>query len=173
MNKAFVKEDDGNEGALPLPEMPAGVRNYITPTGYRRLQQDLQHLLDAAGRSADIEQRIRYLRGRLETAEVVDASMHAGSDRVYFGATVRYRDDHQGAAGAERTVTIVGLDETDPACARISWLSPVAQALLGAQAGDEVVLESADGPAVLHVVAVHYPTRPGGAAPGPDAGERS
>jgi transcription elongation factor GreB len=161
MNKAFVKEDDSEE-LLHMPDMPVGVRNYITPAGYRALQRALHDLLraaEAAGeqergeRPAEIDTRIQYLRTRLESAEVVDASVHAGIDRIYFGATVVYRD----GAGDEHTVTIVGLDELDPAQGRISWLSPVAQALLGAQSGDDVDLAWPAGPETLHIQSVHYP----------------
>lgn len=181
MNKAFVKE--GSEDSLSLlPEMPVGVRNYITPDGYRRLQHELQQLtqqLMAAARrelaqdeptdqhgsvtppSSDnmghalreLEQRIDYLRSRLETAEIVDPGMHHGQQQIFFGATVVY----QNAAAESQTVTIVGLDELDPSNGKISWLSPVAQALLKAHEGDSVAFDSPAGIEELRILSVQYP----------------
>ncbi|HTH45657.1 MAG TPA: GreA/GreB family elongation factor [Oxalicibacterium sp.] len=155
MNKAFVKEDDSEE-ISPLPEMPADIRNYVTPAGYQAMQQALRSLEQqspATPRSPNIEQRIQYLRGRLETMEIVDASVHAGSERIYFGATVTYQD----AAQDEHTVTLVGIDEADAAHGRISWLSPVAQALLGAYEGDSVELLGVDDSVELSITDVRYP----------------
>ncbi|ABR90284.1 transcription elongation factor GreB [Janthinobacterium sp. Marseille] len=172
MNKAFVKETNDDD-VLPLvPEMPVGVRNYITPDGYRHLQQELQQLLDVARPAAmqmdaadtamasaqeaslrEIEQRIHYLQTRVESAEVVDASVHADGDRIFFGASV----DYENTAGETHTATIVGLDELDPAQGRISWLSPLAQSLLGAEEGDTVLLQTPAGPEELHVLTVRYP----------------
>lgn len=171
MNKAFVKET--NDDALPLmPEMPVGVRNYITPDGYRKLQQERKELLDVMRPAAlqsvsgddnivavqenslrEIDQRIHYLQTRIESAEIVDASVHDDSDRIFFGATVDYAD----AGGEQHEVSIVGLDELDPAHGRISWLSPLAQVLLGASVDDVVTLESPAGTEELQVLAVRYP----------------
>jgi transcription elongation factor GreB len=174
VNKAFVKEM-GEEDALVLtPEMPAGVKNYITPAGYRRLEDELRQLLDArslqsGAQPADPEaampekpleaegdqrshdQRIHYLQARLETAEVVDPEMHVGSDRIFFGATVTYEHED-----GQQTVTIVGLDELDPARGLISWLSPVAQTLLKASTGDVVILDSPAGDQELTILDVQY-----------------
>ncbi len=173
MNKAFVRESD-DEPLSTLPEMPSGVRNYITPIGYRHMQTELQHLLESlriataiedGERATDllasssemqvreIEQRIHYLQTRLETAEIVYPSVHAGEQQIFFGATVTYRHEH----GEQHTVTIVGLDELDPANGKISWLSPVAQALLKAVEGDSVILEGPSGDEELHVLTVLYP----------------
>lgn len=176
MNKAFVKE--GTEESLsPLPEMPVGVRNYITPQGYRSLQDELHRLhdlslgesqadaADAEGATGlqpaedrdqnmrEREQRIQYLNTRLETAEIVDPSVHYGNDQIFFGASVEY----QNAAAERHQVTIVGLDELDPSNGKISWLSPVAQALLKACEGDTVVVESPAGNEKLHILNVRYP----------------
>ena len=179
MNKAFTKETSEDEGLSLQPEMPFGVRNYITPAGYQHLQVELLQLLDVArpralqGDSADdlgtadlqasgdqhqlllreIDQRIHYLQTRLETAEVVDPGVHAGGEQIFFGATVTYQNE----AGERQTVTIVGLDEIDPAQGRISWLSPVADTLLGASEGDTVLLESPAGDENLEILAVRYP----------------
>jgi transcription elongation factor GreB len=174
MNKAFVKETNDDDAVSPIPEMPVGVRNYITPDGYHKLQTELQYLLDVARPAAmqadtgntgmesaqevtlrEIDLRIHYLQTRLETAEIVDASVHADSEQIFFGATV----DYENAAGERHQVTIVGLDELDPAQGRISWLSPLAQCLLGAHEGDAVALETPAGHEELQVLTVHYPRR--------------
>ena len=155
MNKAFVKEDDSEE-LPPLPDMPEGVRNYVTPAGHQAMLETLRSLerqSPGTARPRDVEQRIQYLRGRLETMEIVDASVHAGSERIYFGATVTYQDPAQD----EHTVTLVGFDEADAAQGRISWLSPVAQALLGAYEGDSVEVAGVDGPMELIITDVRYP----------------
>ncbi|HWT72281.1 MAG TPA: GreA/GreB family elongation factor [Oxalicibacterium sp.] len=155
MNKAFVKEDDSDE-LPPLPDMPEGVRNYVTPAGHQAMRdalRDLELQSPATARTREIEQRIQYLRSRLETMEIVDASVHAGSERIYFGATVTYQDTAQD----EHTVTLVGIDEADAAQGRISWLSPVAQALLGAYEGDSVELTGVDASAELTITDVRYP----------------
>jgi transcription elongation factor GreB len=190
MNKAFVKEptgdEDGDDDAGGLPPLPAGTRNYITPAGYRRLRAELMQLLDVerpkvvetvswAAKNGDrsengdylygkkrlreIDRRIRFLTKRLDIAEVADPSAHHGRDQVFFGATVTYANE----AGEERTVTIKGIDEADALAGEVSWIAPVARALLKAREGDEVQLLTPAGPQRLEVVAVRYP------APG-DAG---
>lgn len=162
MNKAFVKESGDDDAPVPMPEMPAGVRNYMTPAGHRRLAEELKKLLaghlaqDHDGSDGDArprDQRIQYLQTRLETAEIVDPALHAGSERVFFGATVTY--EH--VDGECQTVTIVGLDELDPAHGLISWLSPVAQALLNTSVGDVVLLEGPAEEEELTVLDVRYP----------------
>jgi transcription elongation factor GreB len=175
MNKAFTKEESEDEGLSLQPDMPYGVRNYITPAGYQHLQNELLQLLDVARPRAlqadtadnpdaesagsqpqptlrEIEQRIHYLQTRLETAEVVDPAIHAGEEQIFFGAIVTYQNE----SAEQQTVTIVGLDEIDPAHGRISWLSPVARALLGACEGDTVLLESPAGDENLEILAVRY-----------------
>ncbi|WP_293775950.1 GreA/GreB family elongation factor [uncultured Oxalicibacterium sp.] len=161
MNKAFVKEGGDDDSVIPLPTMPSGVRNYITPQGFRQLQHEASALL---GQTADTqaepaaererEQRIHYLQTRLETAQVVDPTIHDDGDPVRFGATVTFAYE----SGEQETVTIVGLDELDPAHGRISWLSPIAQALLNAEEGDYVQLETPGGEQELLIVAVRYPS---------------
>jgi len=104
-------------------------------------------------RLREIDRRIRFLTRRLDRAEVVDASVHQGSDQVFFGATVSYlRDD-----GETTTVTILGIDEADSAQGQVSWVSPVAQALLKARVGDEVKLRTPAGLQWLEVLSVRYP----------------
>ena len=181
MSKAFTKESDQDEGdELPSPPPVPGGKNYITRAGYDRLRAELFTLIDderpkiveivhwAASngdrsengdylygkkRLREIDRRIRFLTKRLEIAEVVDPSQHAGSDQVFFGATVTYLDDE----GVERTITIMGIDEADSRESQVSWISPVARALLKARVGDEVQLPTPGGVRHLEVVEVRYP----------------
>lgn len=185
MNKAFVREDaasadGGDEDAPGLPPLPAGARNYLTPQGWRRLREELMALLDVerpktvevvswAAKNGDrsengdylygkkrlreIDRRIRFLTRRLDIAEVADPSVHHGRDQVFFGATVTYAN----AAGEERTVTIKGIDEADSLQGEVSWISPIARALLKAREGDEVQLVSPGGVEKIEIVAVRYP----------------
>ena len=183
MSKAFTKEPDGDEGEdelglEPAVEPPGGVKNYITPAGYRRLVQELDGLwtverpklvetiawaasngdrsengdyIYGKRRLREIDRRIRFLSKRLDIAEVVDNS-GKDHDCVYFGATVSVADEE----GEERTVTIVGTDEFDPSCGRVSWISPIAKALLRARVGDVITLETPRGVATLEVVDLRY-----------------
>jgi len=181
MSKAFTKEDAEVEDDLPdEPEaaLPAGAKNYITPAGFRRLQDEAKHLHSverpkivevvawAAGngdrsengdyiygkkRLREIDRRLRFLSKRLEVAEVVDPTRQQHLDRIFFGATVTYDQ-----SGAERTVTIVGIDETDAENGRVSWLSPLARALMKAQEGDVVSLRSPAGVEQIEVLEIRY-----------------
>jgi len=184
MNKAFTKESDGDaddDDAPPgLPPLPPGTRNYLTPAGYQRLRAELMTLLDderpkivevvswaakngdrsengdylyGKKRLREIDRRIRFLTKRLDIAEVADPSVHHGSDQVFFGATVTYAT----AAGLERTVTIKGIDEADSLHGEVSWVAPIARALLKAREGDEVPLVTPHGVERIEVVAVRYP----------------
>lgn len=181
MNKAFVKEsDDDDDPDVAAPAIPAGTKNYMTPEGHRRLKDELLHLIDvdrpevvrvvswAASngdrsengdyiygkrRLREIDRRIRFLTKRLDLAEVVDPSVHHGSDQIFFGATITYEN----RAGEEHTVTIVGIDELDPLNGRISWISPVARALTKAREGDSVVLNTPAGGDELTIISVSYP----------------
>ena len=173
MNKAFVREsDDESEdetGFDAAPGLPPGTRNYMTPGGYARIRDELDHLLHterptvvetvqwAASngdrsengdylygkkRLREIDRRVRFLTKRLDLAEVVDpAARKEGTDQVFFGATVTIRevDDE---AGETQTYQIVGVDETDFSRHRISWISPLARALLKAREGDTVRFQS-------------------------------
>jgi transcription elongation factor GreB len=158
--------------------MSEEVKNYITPGGYRRLQDELARLWKverppvvatvtwAAGngdrsenadyiygkrRLREIDRRIRYLSKSLDRAVVVDNAGKAHS-RVYFGATVTILDE----SGAERDVTIVGVDELDSGDTRVSWRSPLARALLRAEVGDTVTLSAPRGSKRLDIIAVRY-----------------
>ncbi|WP_326539135.1 transcription elongation factor GreB [Pseudorhodoferax sp.] len=182
MSKAFTKESDSgdDEDELALPALPAGGKNYITPQGYARLRSELLELIDnerpkvvevvhwAASngdrsengdylygkkRLREIDRRIRFLTRRLEIAEVTDPSVHHGSDQVFFGATVTYAD----AEGAEQTITIRGIDEADSAAGEVSWVAPIARALLRTRVGDEVRLPTPAGVRDLEVLEVRYP----------------
>ena len=181
MSKAFTRESD-SDGDDELPEsapLPTGV-NYITRAGYDRLRGELLGLIDderpriveivhwAASngdrsengdylygkkRLREIDRRIRFLTRRLEIAEVVDTALHHGGDQVFFGATVTYADEE----GKETTVTILGVDEAESARHEISWVSPVARALLKARVGDVVRLVVPGGSQELEVLSVSYP----------------
>ncbi len=186
MSKAFTRETDpADEDADDLPGLPpiAGGKNYITPVGYARLRSELLTLIDEerpkvveavhwAARNGDrsengdylygkkrlreIDRRIRFLTKRLEIAQITDPSAHHGSDQVFFGATVTYADD----AGNERSLTIKGIDEADSAAGEVSWIAPIARALLKTRVGDSVRLLTPAGLQMLEVVAVNYPKRP-------------
>jgi transcription elongation factor GreB len=182
MNKAFTKESDADDDdGAALPEIPAGTKNYITPQGYARLRAELLELIDverpkvvdvvhwAASngdrsengdyiygkkRLREIDRRIRFLTKRLEIAEVADPAVHHGNDQVFFGATVTYADE----SGDEHTVTIKGIDEADHAKGEVSWISPIARALLKAREGDVVKLVTPAGVQEIEIVSVEYPS---------------
>src|SRR5688572_28019470 len=179
MSKAFVKD----EGEAPeeqdhaAPQLPPTGKNYITPAGYARLEAELRKLVEverpevvktvawAASlgdrsenadytygkrRLREIDRRVRFLIKRLESAEVV-RSAGRETDQVFFGATVRVK-----SASGEKTVTIVGVDEVDPANGRVSWISPIAKALLKAREGDTVTLRTPAGEERLEILEVTY-----------------
>lgn len=180
MSKAFTRESDAEEDEVGLPPLPAGGKNYITPKGYAALRAELFDLIDnerpkvvdivhwAASngdrsengdyiygkkRLREIDRRIRFLTKRLEIAEVTDPSVHFGKDQVFFGATVTYVEE----AGAERTVTILGIDEADSLKGEVTWISPIARALIKAREGDVVKLVTPLGVQEIEVLSVHYP----------------
>ena len=187
MNKAFTREPDGDaddglddvEGLAP-PALPAGTRNYLTPSGYARLRSELITLLDderpkiveivswaakngdrsengdylyGKKRLREIDRRIRFLTQRLEIAEIADPSVHFGGDQVFFGATVTYVNQRD----ERHTVTIKGIDEVENLHGEISWISPIARALLKARVGDELQLMTPGGLEQIDVIAVAYP----------------
>ena len=184
MNKAFTKETDSDDDEeLPVSLTVSG-KNYITPEGYERLRCELLQLIDierpkvvdivhwAASngdrsengdylygkkRLREIDRRIRFLTQRLEIAALSDPSIHYGNDQVFFGATVSYRDGE----GLERIVTILGIDEAVSSLGQISWVSPVAKALLKSRVGDEVTLVTSYGTQLLEVLKVDYPAADG------------
>ena len=189
MSKAFTREtehepDDDDGADAGLPPLPAGAKNYMTPAGWKSLRDERFTLMDderpkmvetvswaakngdrsengdylyGKKRLREIDRRIRFLTRRLDIAEVVDPSVHHGSDQVFFGATVTYAD----AQGQPRSITIKGIDETDSLAGEVSWVSPIARALLKAREGDEVKLHTPGGVALIEVLAVRYPAPKG------------
>ncbi|HWX50998.1 MAG TPA: transcription elongation factor GreB [Roseomonas sp.] len=171
--------DEDDEDDAP-PGLPPGTPFYMTPTGHAALQAELRTLwqeerpkvveivswaasLGDRSENADyqygkrrlreIDRRVRFLRKRLERVQVVDPAAQARRDQVFFGATVTYaREDD-----SEVTVTIVGVDEAEAEQGRISWVSPVARALLKARVGDLVRIRTPNGPEEVEVVAIRYP----------------
>ena len=167
--------DDDDTG----PALPRGVKNYMTPQGYTRLKTELTQLLNserpelvkvvhwAAGngdrsengdyiygkkRLREIDRRIRYLTRRLDNSEVVDPAARGDTEQIFFGATVDYADDQ----GEEHTVTIVGLDEVDTARGHVSWIAPIAGALIKHSAGDTVQLRTPAGVRQIDILDVRY-----------------
>ena len=182
MNKAFTRENETADDDAPesAPLLPAGTKNYMTPGGFARLKGELDRLVGserpelvatiawAAGngdrsengdyiygkkRLREVDRRIRFLIKRLDAAEVVDpAARDQAEDRVFFGATV----DIVNERGEPRTVSIVGVDEIDTARGYISWVSPMARALLRSREGDAVTLQTPGGREELEIAAVRY-----------------
>jgi len=180
MSKAFVKEN-GHEAPEPeaLPaRLPGNGKNYISPAGHARLEAELRQLAEverpevvktvawaaANGdrsenadylygkrRLREIDRRVRFLLKRLESAEIVDARGR-DTDQVFFGAKVRLK-----SGGREREITILGIDEVDPARGHVSWVSPIARALLKARAGDSVTLRTPAGEETIEILEVSYP----------------
>jgi transcription elongation factor GreB len=182
MSKAFTREHDAapeDDEEVGANELPAGVKNYMTPAGHARLKAEFDQLwkierprmvetvawaasngdrsengdyIYGKKRLREIDRRLRYLSKRLENAEVVDPAAREESDQVFFGATVTVLDDE----GAEASYTIVGIDEAEPARNRISWVSPMARTLLKAREGDTVMLMTPAGRRELEIQEVSY-----------------
>ena len=180
MSKAFIKEnEDEPEPIVEMPALPAGVKNYMTPEGHRHMQEELRRLMRderpkvvevvawAAGngdrsengdyiygkkRLREIDSRIRFLTKRLESAEIVDPHRQKNRDQVFFGATVTYADRD----GTEKTVTIVGIDEADLEQGQVSWVSPIARALMKAHEGDVVELRTPSGTEPIEIIEISY-----------------
>jgi transcription elongation factor GreB len=182
MSKAFIKEsDDSDEELEPSRQLPPGTRNYITPAGYQRLKDELDCLwkverpalvqtvawaasngdrsengdyIYGKKRLREIDRRIRFLSKRLDHAEVVDPAQRGECDQVFFGATVTVC----GPDGIERTYSIVGVDEADAGQGLISWVSPLARALLKAREADVVSVQMPGGAEELEIVEISYRT---------------
>ena len=181
MSKAFTREnDDDEEDELePAIKLPQGTRNYITPGGYARIKTELDYLLRTdrpqvveavhwaalngdrsengdyiygKRRLREIDRRIRFLTKRLDLAEVVDPARQEHAEQVFFGATITLRDEQD----QEQSYQIVGVDETDFARGRISWISPLARAVLKAREGDLVRFQSPAGWREIEVVTIEY-----------------
>ncbi|MGC2164472.1 MAG: transcription elongation factor GreB [Gallionella sp.] len=180
MNKAFIKEDASAEDDLEAPvNLPEGVKNYITPGGYLTLKNELDQLwkferpslvktitwaasngdrsengdyIYGKKRLREIDRRVRFLRKRMEFAEVVDPARRGECDQVFFGASVTVCDE----TGNHYSYCIVGVDEANVTRGHISWVSPLAKALLKLRVGDVAVLKTPNGIRELEVVKVNY-----------------
>ncbi len=184
MSKAFTKESE-TEVAEPEPAdpLPAGFKNYVTPRGLNLLREELDRLRRverpkvvevvawAAGngdrsengdyiygkkRLREIDRRLRYLMKRIDSAEMVDPARQSNLDRVFFGATVSYVDADGGSDAEECTLRIVGIDEASAGRGAVSWVSPIARALMKAEEGDVVALSTPTGTKRLEVVKIAY-----------------
>jgi len=184
VSKAFTREDDApaddfdGDGDEANP-IPPGSKNYMTPHGWRRMRDELTWLVKTERpnvtsvvswaaklgdrsenadyqygkkRLREIDRRIRYLTKRLEAGEIVDPGTREDTDQVFFGATVTYVTSQ----GGEQTVRIVGIDEMDPSRGYVSWISPVARALIKAREGDRVNLKTPAGDQALEIIEVRY-----------------
>jgi len=178
MSKAFTKETD-NDDEEPVPE-PIGLnsKNYVTPKGFADLQAELRSLsmqerpklvetirwaasngdrsenadyIYGKRKLREIDRRLRYLTKRLENAEIVDPHKQQGLQKVFFGATVSYKNQ-----GNTYTVKIVGIDEADMANKKVSWLSPLAKALIKSEVGDQVALRTPQGKEILEIITIQY-----------------
>jgi transcription elongation factor GreB len=180
MSKAFVKETETDD---ELPEesdgLGAGLKNYVTPEGLQKLRDELNHLARverpkvvevvswAAGngdrsengdyiygkkRLREIDRRLRYLTKRVENAVLVDPKMQKNRDQVFFGATVTYA----GPDAVEKILRIVGFDEANLEQGKVSWVSPIAKALMKAHVGDVVVVRTPSGPENIEVTDIKY-----------------
>ncbi len=181
MSKAFVKEDDNEDELDNTPRLPLGVKNYITPGGYQRLKDEFDQLwkverpelvkvvswaasngdrsengdyIYGKRRLREIDRRLRFLSKRMDNAEIIDPAQRGECDQVFFGATVTVCN----AQGETQTYSIVGLDEADPGRGWISWISPLARALLKAREGEIVSLQTPGGLEELEVIAIRYET---------------
>lgn len=180
MSKAFIRNGDNDDDELaPSAQLPVGVKNYITPSGYRKLKEELDHLWKAERpalvktitwaasngdrsengdyiygkkRLREIDRRVRFLRKRLELAEVVDPAQRGECEQVFFGATVKICDDN----GCESTYSIVGVDEADVGSGLISWVSPLARTLLKLREGEVAILRTPAGAQELEILSVRY-----------------
>ena len=176
-----AEPDDDDDDATGLPP---GVKNYITPAGFARMQEEVNALLRverpkiveivswAAGngdrsengdylygkkRLREIDRRVRFLTKRLRIAEMVDPSLQTNREQVFFGATVTYAN----ARDEERTVRILGVDEADLKRGEVSLHSPIARALLRARVGDTVQIATPGGREAVDVLEIRYPEPPG------------
>lgn len=181
MSKAFTteKDTDDDDELDEAEALPAHVKNYMTPGGFAAMQEEWRQLIRverpkvvevvswAAGngdrsengdyiygkkRLREIDRRIRYLNKRLETAEIVDPKLQKNREQVFFGASVTYvrADD------SEHTVTLVGVDEAELSKGKISWISPIAKALLKARVGDNVDVRTPSGVETLEIIEIRY-----------------
>ncbi|HTH40476.1 MAG TPA: transcription elongation factor GreB [Rhodocyclaceae bacterium] len=181
MSKAFTKETDQDDDDLDTgaPALPAGTKNYMTRDGHRQMREEFERLVKAdrpelvkvvswaAGNGdrsengdyiygkkklREMDKRIRFLTKRLENAVVVDPTEQENVEQVFFGATVCICDGD----GTEATYQIVGIDEANVSVGRISWISPLAKALMKAREGDLVRFQSPAGLREIEIVEIRY-----------------
>ena len=180
MSKAFTRENDSEDDELePSAELPVGVKNYITPNGYRRLKQESEQLwkverpelvktitwaasngdrsengdyIYGKKRLREIDRRVRFLRKRMEQAEIVDPAQRGTCEQIFFGATVTVCD----SSGKENTYSIVGVDEANVGNGLISWVSPLARTLLKLRVGEVAILRTPLGVQELEILSVTY-----------------
>ena len=180
MSKAFTRESDTDDEELePRLQLPVGVKNYITPNGFRKLNEESEYLwkverpalvktitwaasngdrsengdyIYGKKRLREIDRRVRFLRKRMELAEVVDPAQRGACEQIFFGATVTVSDEN----GIEAVYSIVGVDEAEVGRGRISWVSPLARALIKLREGEVAMLRTPAGISELEVMAVVY-----------------
>ena len=188
MSKAFVKEDDGGmdfdaEGDDEADAPAAAFRVLLTPDGHARLKDELKQLrtverpkvvdivswaasngdrsengdyIYGKKRLREIDRRMRFLMKRLDVAEVVDPARQTNRDKVFFGAWVTFENSR----GEEKTVRIVGVEEARLEDGEISWVSPMARALMGKEEGDLAPVQTPNGVDEVEVLAISYEGRP-------------
>jgi transcription elongation factor GreB len=180
MSKAFTRENDTDDDELaPALQLPVGVKNYITPNGYRKLNEEAEYLwkverpelvktitwaasngdrsengdyIYGKRRLREIDRRVRFLRKRMELAEVVDPAQRGRCEQIFFGATVTVCDEQ----GAEAVYSIVGVDEAEVGRGHISWVSPLARALIKLRKGEVATLRTPVGLSELEVMSIVY-----------------
>jgi transcription elongation factor GreB len=180
MSKAFTKEsDDEPEEPEQTDILPAAFKNYMTPDGYSMLQDELRQLFRverpkivetvrwAAGngdrsengdyiygkkRLREIDKRVRYLTKRLESAKVIDPKLQQGLKQVFFGATVTYKKNNTDKV----TIKLVGIDEANLEKGKISWISPLAKALLKSHVGDQIEFHTPSGTDSVEILEIQY-----------------
>ena len=176
------EEDEDPVGVPPLPTSPMGTKNYMTPAGHAALRAEFEqlvkvyrpHLVQVVAWAAsngdrsengdyiygkkklrEMDRRIRYLTKRLDNAEVVDPATQTNLEQVFFGATVTVMPLGSDSA-CDLTYRIVGIDEADPATGAISWISPLARALMKAREGDVLKFQSPAGLREIEVIEIRY-----------------
>ncbi len=166
MSRAFLNEDQFEQAGDDLVERPVSPHpNYVTPRGLRLLQEEAARLEAlrqqlaanaddpfAAQKKAEVERDLRYYAARVESAITIDPATQP-PDEVRFGAIVSLQDGH----GEPHAYAIVGEDEADAARNRVSWVSPLARALIGHKVGDSVTWRRPAGDMALEITGIRYP----------------
>ncbi len=180
MSKAFTKEsDDAEEPERPENTSSSQHKNYVTPYGFTQMQNELRQLYQAERpkivetvrwaasngdrsengdyiygkrRLREIDRRVRYLTKRLENSIVVDPKQQQSLTQIFFGATVTYRQKDN----IDHVIKIVGIDEADATIGKISWISPIAKALIKARVGDTIEFKTPTSKEVLTIIDIRY-----------------